>query len=102
VHGERAGDVVLAGALGRDLRALEGDLGELLDVEEVRERRCLSRFAWFVSMLVVLITKSTLAVSGFLGSPSIVPDTSLKRPLTLDTPMWRTEKPTSEWALSTL
>ncbi len=64
-------------------------------------RRCLSRSATPVSMLVALILKSTDDFARFCGSRLMVPPKSLKRPRTLVT-RWRTWNDTSEWPLSTV
>src|SRR3954471_2540975 len=61
--------------------------------------RCLSRLGSSVSMLAVLMWKSTEDFSRLAGSRFTLPAKSLKRPRTLVS-RWRTWNETSEWPLS--
>src|SRR4051812_6583106 len=60
------------------------------------ERRCVSRLATPVSMLVALMWNSTEEVGRFLGSSCTVPEKALNRPRTWLT-RWRIWNDTSEW-----
>ena len=88
----------LVGAILVDLKVISGNLSVS---KKSALRRCLSRSATPVSMVVVLMVTLTDDAAGLALSMLTTPETSANLPLTL-LMKWRTRNIASEWRLSTL
>ena len=84
------------------LRRREGQLGVgATDSRKSEDRRCSSRWAWFVTMLAALTVAATEEASG-VAPITIVPSNSVNEPRTFEATRCRTTKPTVEWIGSTV